>query len=426
MRLLLSALLLTAATPAFAGGFYLQEQSPLAVGRAFAGEAAIADSAATIFYNPAGMTNLPGTQVEAGAQFLLIDSHQRDLGSTRSVPGSATRFPTGGGNGGNPFDQPVFIPSGYISHHVANSPIWLGLGISAPFGLKVVYDDGWFGRYDSLRSDLKTYNFQPSVAVKFGNISVGGGVDIQSMTATLTAALPNVSPLLPDGNINIHGKDLAFGWNLGVQGEFGPLRLGAHYRSHIDHDLSGLVKITGLVGPLAGANSTRFGFAPISVPDIYSVGGVYSFGKARLLAGGEFTKWSRFNAITVENQGTVFLSSAQNYRDTWTGNVGVEYDLSPRLTLRAGSLYDQTPTRDGFRTTRVPDGNRVWATAGATAHVTQAIAVNLSYAHIWVDREPINRTDPLFAGTPAVTTVNTLSENTGHANELAASVSLKF
>ena len=145
-----------------------------------------------------------------------------------------------------------------------------------------------------------------------------------------------------------------------------------------------------------------------------------------MLAGGEFTKWSRFNAITVENQGTVFLSSAQNYRDTWTGNVGVEYDLSPRLTLRAGSLYDQTPTRDGFRTTRVPDGNRVWATAGATAHVTQAIAVNLSYAHIWVDREPINRTDPLFAGTPAVTTVNTLSENTGHANELAASVSLKF
>ena len=204
------------------------------------------------------------------------------------------------------------------------------------------------------------------------------------------------------------------------------MRLGAHYRSHIDHTLSGVVDIAGLLGPLAGGNGTRRGFAPISVPDIYSVGAVYTLGRARLLGGAEFTKWSRFNAITVENNGVAFLNSAQNYRDTWTGNLGVEYDVAPKLTLRAGGLYDQTPTLDGFRTTRVPDGNRIWATAGATAHVSQMVAVNLSYAHIFVKSEIVDRTDPLFAGTPAVTTVNTLSENRGHANELAASVSLKF
>ncbi len=62
-----------AAVPAAAGGFYLQEQSPRAVGRAFAGEAAIADSAATVFYNPAGMTNLPGVNLDLGTHVLCVE-----------------------------------------------------------------------------------------------------------------------------------------------------------------------------------------------------------------------------------------------------------------------------------------------------------------------------------------------------------------
>ncbi len=100
--------------------------------------------------------------------------------------------------------------------------------------------------------------------------------------------------------------------------------------------------------------------------------------------------------------------------------------MSPRLTLRAGSMYDQTPTRDGFRTTRVPDGNRIWATAGATAKLNRRVDVSLSYAHIFVDTAQVDRTDPLFAGTPAVTTVDTRSTNSGHANEIASSVTFRF
>jgi len=147
-----------AAAPASAGGFFLQEQSPLAVGRAFAGGAAIGDSAATIWYNPAGMTRLPGVNIDIGAHGLLIDSAQSDRGSTRGVAGTALQVPNGGGSGGNPFDKPVIVPSGYASFQVADSRLFLGLGISAPFGLKVVYDDDFFGRYDSIKSDVKAFN----------------------------------------------------------------------------------------------------------------------------------------------------------------------------------------------------------------------------------------------------------------------------
>ncbi|MBV8971240.1 MAG: outer membrane protein transport protein [Sphingomonadaceae bacterium] len=417
-----------AAAPALAGGFYLQEQSPRAVGRAFAGEAAIADSAATVFYNPAGMTNLPGVNLDIGTHALFVDSHQQDRGSTRSAAGNQGSFPTGGNDGGNPFAPVVPIPSGYLSAQLQGSRVWFGLGLSAPFGVKVFYNDGWFGRYDTILSDVHSYNIQPSVAYKLNDhFSVGAGFDAQRLVATLTSALPNVSPLLPDGLLDIHGQDFAFGWNLGVDATFGALRLGAHWRSHIDHNLSGTATITGLLGPLAGSNAVVRGFAPLSTPDIATVGAVYALGKARLLAGGSWYKWSRFNAINVNTpSGTTFLSSAQNYRDTWSGSLGVEYDLTPRVTVRAGSMYDQTPTRDLYRTTRVPDGNRVWATAGATAKLNRHVEASLSYAHIFVDTAQVDRTDPLFAGTPAVTTVSTLSTNTGHADEIASSLTFKF
>lgn len=427
MRLLVALLAATAAAPALAGGFYLQEQSPTAVGRAFAGEAAIADGPATVFFNPAGMTNLPGAQIDLGMHVLDIESHQRDRGSTRTFPGVAGAFPVGGGDGGNPFDRPVYVPSGYGSFQINHSNIWFGLGVSSPFGLKVQYDDGWFGRYDSVRSKVTTINVQPSLAWKITDrVSVGAGFDFQRMTANLTSALPNLAPGLPDGTLNIAGQDAKFGWNAGVLVNFDAFRLGAHYRSHINHDLSGVATISGLFGPLAGSNGTRRGFAPISTPDIATVSGVVGK-QARLLGSVTWSNWSRFKQISVRDEtGAAFLNSTQNYRDTWSYALGGEYDVSPRLTLRAGTMYDQTPTVDAYRTTRVPDGNRWWASAGATARMNDHVAFNVSYAHVFVKAADVNRIDPLFAGTPAVTTISTLSNNTGNVDQLAGSVTLRF
>ncbi len=414
------------ATTAPAVGFHLQEQSPTAVGRAFAGEAAIADNAATIFFNPAGMTRLPGINTDLGIHLLGIDSAQRDSGSSRGFPGGLSA-PTGGGNGGNPFDQPVIVPSGYASAQLTDR-FWVGLGISAPFGLKVVYDEGWFGRYDSIKSDLKTFNIQPSLAVKLtDNISIGGGIDIQTMDATLTSALPNLAPGLADGRLRIKGDDVAVGWNLGLLGDFGFVRLGAHYRSGIEHRLKGTAAFSGLQGPLAARNGTVSGIAPIDTPDIARVSAVVPLGKARALGSIVWTNWSRFQRLTVEDDsGTVFIDSEQCYRDTWSYSLGGEYDLSQALTLRAGAMFDQTPTTDAFRTTRVPDGNRTWASAGATWHVTPSLAVNASYAHVFVKAADAERTDPVYIGSPAETLVTTRSRNTGNVDQQAASVSYWF
>ena len=146
-HLIAAAFALTSAGPAFAGGFMLQEQSPTGLGRAFAGDGALAQDASVIFYNPAGMTRLKGMTATLGLYSIFVDSHQSDRGSTRAT-GAGAPTATGGGDGGNPFDQPVLVPSNFIAAPVGDR-LWLGFGLTAPFGMKVVYDSGWFGRYDS-------------------------------------------------------------------------------------------------------------------------------------------------------------------------------------------------------------------------------------------------------------------------------------
>ncbi|MCF6178066.1 MAG: outer membrane protein transport protein, partial [Geopsychrobacter sp.] len=72
-RALLLSLLLTfgLATSAFASGFAITEQSVSGLGSAFAGIAASAEDASTVYFNPAGMTLIKGQQIVAGAHIIV-------------------------------------------------------------------------------------------------------------------------------------------------------------------------------------------------------------------------------------------------------------------------------------------------------------------------------------------------------------------
>src|SRR3546814_6053674 len=103
------------------------------------------------------------------------------------------------------------------------------------------YDDGFFGRYDSIYTDLKTYNIQSSAAYRLNdNFSIGGGVDVQYVKATLTNALPQLSPLAPtDGFARLKGDDWTVGWNAGLFYTNGDTNVGVSYRSGVNHKVTG-------------------------------------------------------------------------------------------------------------------------------------------------------------------------------------------
>lgn len=417
--------LLTA--PAHAGGFYIQEQSAEEAGRAYSGDAAAADSPATIFFNPAGMTELDGVQAEIGAQSLFVTARQQNQGTNRTVPGFPVTVPVGGTDGGNPFPQPLLVPSGYVSAQVSDR-VWLGLGVNSPFGVVVDYDDGFFGRYDSKRSDLFTLNVQPSVAVKLSDkLSIGGGVDIQYIDVELINAVPNLAPTDPDGSLRIKGDDISVGWNAGVMLNLDPVRIGAHYRSSVKHTLDGDFDLSGLTGPLAGSNVTTSAKAPLSTPDIATVSVMFGTDTPwRVYGTWRWYNWSNFDEIRVEPEGLPPQVSEQRYKDSWSMALGGEYDVSDKLTVRAGTMFDQSPITDRYRTTRVPDGDRVWASTGLTYDFSKSFSATLAYSHVWVKSEPIDRTDTFFAGTPAAVDATVRSNSTGNADVVALSLGARF
>jgi long-chain fatty acid transport protein len=187
-RLLLSAALMGifGTQCSFAAGLALIEQSVSGMGTAYAGAAATADTVDTLYFNPAGMTRLPGTQGGAAVHLVLPQTKFRNEGTTFSpAVGGA---PIAGGNGGDAGGLAA-VPHAYLTHQLDNDT-WLGLAINVPFGLTTEYDSDWVGRYHAIKSAVQTININPSVAYKVNDqVSIAAGVSAMYLDGEFTNAI---------------------------------------------------------------------------------------------------------------------------------------------------------------------------------------------------------------------------------------------
>jgi long-chain fatty acid transport protein len=399
---------------AHAGAFFIPQQGASGVGRAFAGGSAAANDATTIFNNPAGMTELKGAEVQLGISTIVPDIKLENRGSTAATPttlGASLPYP---GNVGQEPSNVSPIPSIFAAVPLLDNQLWIGVGVTAPFGLGLKYDPSWFGRYDSTSIRLATIDFQPSFAYRVNKwISIGGGLDIQYAKAKLTQALPNpfvgVPTAATDGASTLRGDSWAIGGNFGVLIKPSEdTRIGLHYRSRMTQDIEGTA-VLQLPGLLA-AGSGEFPISTdVKLPDIYSLGVAHQLNsQLTLYAEFQYFNWSRFNELRVRFDPFILPDSvrAENYRDTVGVSVGADYALTQNLTIRGGFMYDQTPTRDGFRATTVPDSNRYWIAAGASYNFDDAWSIDLNYAHTFMESEDINVTRTFYDGTVAASSTN--------------------
>ena len=393
------------AEDARAAGFLLQEQSARGIGRAFAGQAAVAEDASTIFYNPAGMTELAARpQAQLGVRVIAPDARIENRGSTLSIGPVAGLPVTGSDDQG--FD-PQFTGDVYLAQPLMNGSLWAGLAVTTPFGLRNEYKPDFFGRYDSLKTDLSTIDVAPSVAYRVADwLSIGAGVDIQRADAKLINAIPN--PLAPggpspatDGRLTAEGGDWNAGFNLGLLVKPArDWRLGFSYRSAITHTLSGHVTTE-----FAGTTTRQDVSGDLDLPDIANFGAAWDVTpKLTLLAQFNYYGWSRFKELRLRLADGSQLVTPENYRDTFGGSIGAKYKLTDRWSVRTGVQYDQTPTRDGFRSTRVPDSNRYWTALGVSYEITGGIGLDVSYAHLFTRDASISSTTAFPALGTTVTT----------------------
>ncbi len=379
---------LMVSTSAHAAGFYIQEQSVSAGGSAYAGAASNTKDASTIFFNPAGLSKLSGAQANLGVQLLVPTGELNDSGSSTL----GTLGAVGTEDGGNPYN-PTPVPSGYAAMPVsAVDGLWIGIGVTAPFGLANKYDADYFGRFDSIKTELITTDIQPTVAYKINDrISIGGGLNIQRADAQLTAAA-NLNPGGgTTGTSDLSGKDWGFGYTAGAQIELTPVTtLGLNYRSSVHYDLDGRVKIENT--PTPGSLTYIPAKASLKTPDIASVGLSHELdSKWTVMGQVNWMGWNSFGDITaISDAGAVVSSVEQQYQTVWSYALGAEYAYSPDWTFRGGVQYDNTPTVDEFRTTRTPDGDRTWIAGGATYNLNEKMSLDFHATYIHIASETID------------------------------------
>ena len=128
-----------------------------------------------VLFNPAGMSQLSGTNISFGAAVLDIDAEAK----TSSINATgAIGQPVDGGNyrNGGDIADPAVLPNFYMAHEI-NDSIDVGFGIHAPYGLAADYEDDFAGRFFADKTELTAIAFTPSVAVNNGQgLSMGLGL----------------------------------------------------------------------------------------------------------------------------------------------------------------------------------------------------------------------------------------------------------
>jgi long-chain fatty acid transport protein len=434
LRIAVAAPLLLASAglhgPAAANGFSLPVQDSLQVGRANAGNVAAASDAATVFHNPAGMTELERAQFLAGVTAIYAGYDISDRGSTATTLGTgnvAVPFP---GRDDDPRTFAVVPTLFYARPMTPERNFWLGIALTSPWGLGVEYDDDWFGRYDSIETRLTTINLSPAMAYRLTDwLSIGGGINIEYADAKLTSALPDtLAPGGPspatDGMSKLTGDDVSLGFNVGVLVKpWSRTRIGLHYRSGITHDLSGHLKVSNLTGALAPGNGRIGADLKLEEPDVVAIGiAQEAFEGTTLFAEAQWFNWSEFEELRARfADGRPDSVRPQDWEDTWSFYGGIEQRLFDNWTLRGGGGYEQNPTTNEFRNTSLPDGDRVRLAFGVSYEWSDRLRVDFGYAHVFSSRENIDLTSSFVGGS-----VNTRGRASLFIHDFALRVRYRF
>lgn len=401
----------TLSSMSYAAGFAIIEQSVTGLGRAFAGSAAVAEDASTIFFNPAGLTYLTHSQLANGLNFIKPESDFTNEGSTlpAGLGGAAI---TGNGDDGGKLG---IVPNLYYAHRL-NERMVAGIGINAPFGLVTEYSDTSVGRYHAIKSDLKTININPSFAFQTTEkLSLGFGINLQYADLELSQAVDFgavcaaagagacATPQAHDGKANLTADDWSWGYNLGLIFQAtDATRIALAYRSKISHHMHGKGSfeipdnnaVQGVASAAGFTNGTIDG--KVSLPESASFAIHHQINDRWAIMGdASWTRWSRFQALTINSVDSVRLNSSKE--EKWDNNmrygIGLTYIHNDTWTFRGGVAYDETPVSDQYRTPRIPDEDRKWLAVGASYKYSDHITLDAGYTHIFVSDPTINDTD---------------------------------
>lgn len=364
-----------------ASGFQLLEQNASGLGNAYAGSAAVAEDASTIFFNPAGMTRLQGAELSLGAS-AIRPSYQYTNANSRS----GVLMGEGGDAGGL-----AALPNAYGSYAL-NQNLYLGLGIGAPFGLKTEYDNPWVGAAQSLKFDVKTKNLNPSVAWRVSDkLSLGAGLNYQKVEIDYVRAVSVAAAPYAASSARFKADDTGVGWNVGMLFNVSPaMRVGMSYRSAIKYTVNGDLTVTGPVSALNAAG-TSGAEARVKLPGTFILSVAQKLDdRWEMLGDLSRTSWSSIRQVDiVRTTGAGAGQTAQtlhtDFRSTWRVALGGTYLLNDAWRYRFGIAYDQSPVKGASqRLVSLPDNDRLWFSSGVQWQPRKGTRLDLGASYLYI------------------------------------------
>ncbi len=397
-----------ASTTVMAAAFQLRENNSALIGQAHADSAAVVGDVATMFNNPASMTYLNNHAIAFSLTTIIPSFRFKPESATYPSYGGATGASVRGSDGLNG-GHLAAVPSFSLMYNV-NERLKVGMNVSVPFGLRTEYNRDWVGRYHAIKSDLKTYNLNPSAAYKINDMwSVGAGIQIQRLEASLSSAVFPGSVTIQDAYSEIKGDGWGFGGNAGVL--FEPkkgTRFGLAYRSHVKHDLDGNIRFDAR-GNLAGLGSsiaTDGGKAETSVtlPETVTLSLAQDVNpKWTVLSDIQLTRWSRIQELRIrftDSVGAADKVEKFGYKDSWFASIGANYKPCDKWKFKFGVAFDSTPTKAENRSPRVPDESRWWFAGGLEYTTNPNLKLSLDYAYIQAADARIEQNGSSTPGNP--------------------------
>lgn len=376
-----------------AGGILIYEAGQEGNGLANAGAAALATDPSVLMSNPAGLTELKGTQISANGQLIL--------GDMRFSRDSNNQFD--GNEGGNALQ---YLPGAslFVSHQIDDRSA-VGFGMYGNFGLALDYDDDWAGRYFNQEAAVIGVSFQPTLAHKFtDDLSIGIGPRIMyAYYRNETAINNNLLGLRdsPDGQLEYKDTDVGAGINLGLLYRLSErTQIGLAYTSKIDLEFKDSPSVRKVDNPIINAALRRLDVDSLeldmSVPQTVLLSVAHDLSpKWKLLGSLGWQDWSQFGEIGVEvdaNAADVSRTADRKYKDTWHASMGAQYQMTPRLRWSMGLGYDSSAVDDKDRTVDNPMGEAWRVATGVNYQIDEGLDVHAAYTLVWLGDMDVEQT----------------------------------
>lgn len=383
---LLASALAVVAGSASAAAFQLAEVSTSGLGRAYAGEAAIADNAAVVATNPALMSLLKQPEISVGA--IYVDPN---INLTSPMPGFAYKN----------IAPNALVPTVYGVYPI-NEKFAVGGGLNVNYGLATEFDDKYAGGFLGGKTDLTAINFNLSGAYRVTEkFSVGLGLNAVHAKAKLeryagALSLTELKPLQAKADTiisKLQGDKWGFGWNAGLVYEFNERnRIGVAYHSQVDINFKGqysnqfplvAAALLQTKGITATGGKEIPGTLHLPLPAYWEISGYHKMtDRFAMHYSYKYTQWSKFKELRAKGtDGKTLFSKTEEFRDSSRIALGASYDVTDALTVRTGIAYDESAA-DEHNTISIPDTDRTWFSVGATYHFTPNVSIDAGFAHL--------------------------------------------